>query len=252
MKFFVLPVGACDDDKGKVFTPGYGEGLRVVAPNWVGLVQAFGLNILIDTGMHPVHIQHPDATFAGTPYETLILPIMREEDSVLHQLKQLGLGAHDINIVINTHLHFDHCGCNAYFPKAVFYVQRDHYQHALTLPEAFPPKYYMIPGLNYNYIDGEMTLFPGFDLIRCPGHVPGMMCVILRLRNSGTLVIASDAISLKESLDLDRWEGFWNPTLARSSAQRLAAIAQAEAGTLFFGHDPDWWESVRVAPQYYD
>ncbi len=252
MKLYILPVGACDDDKGQVFTPGYGEGLRVVAPNWAGLVQVDGLNILIDTGMHPIHIQKPEATFAGTPYETLILPIMREQDTVLHQLNRLGLEAEDIDIVVNTHLHFDHCGCNAFFPKATFYVQRDHYQFALTLPESFPPKYFLIPGLNYNYLDGELNLVPGFELIRCPGHVPGMMCIVLRLKNSGTIVIASDAISLKESLDEDRWEGFWNPTLARSSGRRLAAIVRAEAGRMFFGHDPKWWETVQVAPGYYD
>ena len=167
-----------------------------------------GLNILIDTGMHPVHIEKPDATYADTPYEKLILPMMDERDTVLYQLKQLGLEPGDIDFVINTHLHFDHCGGNTFFPKATFIVQREHYQFALQNPETFPPKYFLIPGLNYNQIDGEMTLLPGLDLIVCPGHVPGMMCVVLRLEKMGTIVIASDAVSLKESLVEERWDGF--------------------------------------------
>ncbi len=252
MKFYLLPVGYCDDDKGRVFTPGKDEGVRVVAPNWAGLVQAHGMNILIDTGMHPIHIEKPEATFAGTQYEKNILPIMGKEDTILYQLKKLGLQPGDINFIINTHLHFDHSGCNAFFSNATFIVQREHYQHALTLPEAFPPKYFLLPGLNYDLINGEMALIPGLDLICCPGHVPGMMCVVLRLEKSGTIVIASDAISIKEMLEEDRWEAFWNPTLARSSGRRLAAIAQAELGMLFFGHDPEWWKTVRVAPDYYE
>jgi N-acyl homoserine lactone hydrolase len=252
MKFYVLPVGKCEDDKGRVFTPGKDEGVRIVAPNWVGLVQAFGLNLLIDTGMHPIHIERPDATFAGTIYENNIHPIMDEEDTTLQQLKNLGVEPEDIHFVINTHLHFDHCGCNAYFPRATFIVQKEHYQYALENPEAFPHKYFEIAGLNYDLIDGEMTLFPGFDLLRCPGHVPGMMGIVLRLEKAGTIVIASDAISIKEMLEEDRWEAFWNPTLARSSGRRLAAIADAEAGMIFYGHDPEWWKTVRIAPNYYE
>jgi N-acyl homoserine lactone hydrolase len=252
MKFYVLPVGCCDDDKGGVFTPGKDEGVRMVAPNWAGLVQAHGLNILIDTGMHTVHIDNPGATFAGTRYEKLVFPIMHKEDTILYPLGRLGLEPEDIDIVINTHLHFDHCGGNALFPKATFMVQREHYQHAIIQPETFPPRYFMIPGLNYDLIDGEMTLLPGLDLIRCPGHVPGMMCVVLRMVKTGTIVIASDAISIKEMLDDNNWETCSNPALARNSGKRLAAIAQAESGMLFYGHDPEWWKTVRVAPDYYE
>jgi N-acyl homoserine lactone hydrolase len=252
MKFFVLPVGTIDTDKSRVFTPGKDEGVRLVVPSWVGLIQAHGLNILIDSGMHPVHIEKPLATFEHTFEEELIIPIMTKEDTLVHQINKIGLEPKDIDFVINTHLHFDHCGCNAFFPKATFIVQRDHYQHALASPESFPPQYYFLPGLNYHLIDGEMTLLPGIELLVCPGHVPAMMSVVLRLEKSGTIVVASDAISLKEHLDEDRWEGYSNPILASSSARRLAAIAQAESGSIFFGHDPEWWKTVKIAPDFYE
>jgi len=252
MKFYVLPVGNCEDDKGKVFTPGKDEGLRVVAPNWAGLIQTQELNILIDTGMHPIHIENPYATFKGTQYEDLIIPKMNKEDSILYQLDLLKLKPNDIDFVINTHLHFDHSGCNAFFPNATFLVQREHYRYALDHPEAFPPKYFLVPGLNYQMLDGEMTFIPGIELICAPGHVPGMMCVILRFEKGKTIVIASDAISLKESLEEDLWEGFWNPILAKNSAKRLASITAAENGELFFGHDPDWWKSIKISPKYYE
>ena len=92
---------------------------------------------------------------------------------------------------------------------------------------------------------------PGIDLIRCPGHVPGMMCVILRLENNA-IIIAGDAISVKQNLDDDLWNGYWNPVLARNSAKRLSSIASNLDGHLFFGHDPIWWEQIKLSPDCYD
>ena len=87
MRFYVLPVGSCEDDKGKIFSRGKDDGEKIVAPNWVGLICANGLNILIDTGMHPIHIQNSKATFEGTKYENIIIPMMNKEDFVINQLK---------------------------------------------------------------------------------------------------------------------------------------------------------------------
>lgn len=252
MKFFVLPVGKCDDDKGLVFTPGQDDGKRMIAPNWAGLIQVDGMNILIDTGMHPVHITTPLTTFQGTRYEKLICPMMDEEDFILHRLAAIGVRPEQIDYVINTHLHFDHAGCNEFFPGAAFIVQKEHYLYARSMPGEFPTRYYHLPELRYDLIDGEMTLIPGVDLIRCPGHVPGMMAVILRFSKSPPIIIASDAISIKECLTTNNWKASWNPLLAGKSAKRLASIAGIESGHLFYGHDPEWWKTIKVSPQYYE
>lgn len=251
MKLYVLPLGSCGNDKEKIFTPGKDEGEWIEVPIWASLIQAEGLNILVDTGMHPVHIEDPQATFADTPYVEWIRPMMREEDTIVNRLSELGLTPDDIDIVINTHLHFDHAGGNCFFPNSTFMVQKEHYHHALGTPEAFPPRYYLLPGLSYDLIEGELTLLPRVEIIRCPGHVPGMQTVVVRLEESGTIVLGGDAISLRENLTDDRWESCWNPSLAKASARRLEAIAKAENGQLFFGHDPGWWKSVKRSPDYY-
>jgi len=251
MKLYVLPLGSCGNDKGKIFTPGKDVGVWIEAPSWAALIQREDLNILIDTGMHPVHIKDPEATFGDSQYRKWIRPHIREEDTVVNRLAELDLSPEDIDFVINTHLHFDHAGGNCFFPCSTFLLQKEHYENALTMPEAFPPQYFLLPGLNYDSIQGEITLLPGLDIIRSPGHVPGMQTVVVRLAQSGTIVMAGDAISLRENLEEGRWEASWNPRLARSSARRLAAIARTEGGQLFFGHDPEWWKSVRLSPDYY-
>lgn len=251
MKLYVLPLGSCKTDKEKVFTPGKDEGVWIEAPIWASLIQVESLNILIDTGMHPIHIKVPQATFAGTPYAEWIHPLMREEDIVVNQLGQLGLTPEDIDFVVNTHLHFDHAGGNCAFSKSIFLVQKEHYQHALTMQETFPPRYFLLPDLTYELIEGEMTLVPRVEILRSPGHVVGMQTVVVRLPETGTIVLASDAIPLKENMREDRWRSTWNPKMARASARRLQAIAEAEEGQLFFGHDPEWWKGVKVSPDYY-
>jgi N-acyl homoserine lactone hydrolase len=251
MRFYVLPLGQCDCDKGLVLTPGSGEGERIIIPIWASLVQVEGLNILIDTGMHPVHIENPQATFGGTPYADLIVPIMTEEDRIENRLAEIGLKPEDIDIVVNTHIHFDHAGSNYLFTDSVILVQRDHYQLAYETLVSFQRKYWHLPELTYEFVEGDVELAPGIQLLRMPGHVKGLQAPVIRLPDSGTLVMAGDAISMKENLTTDNWAGTWNPIKSRVSAKRMAAIAKAEGGKILYGHDPAFWKTLKLAPDYY-
>ena len=251
MRLYILPLGQCDCDKGLVLTPGSGEGERIIIPIWASLVQVEGLNILFDTGMHPVHIEDPHATFGGTPYDPLIVPIMKEEDRIENRLAEIGLEPKDIDIVVNTHLHFDHAGSNYLFTNSLIMVQRDHYELASETLVAFQTRYWLLPDLTYELVDGDVIVAPGIQLLPMPGHVKGFQAPVIRLPESGTMVIAGDAISMEENLTSDNWVGTWNPIKARASGKRMAAIARAEGGTLVFGHDPGIWETLRLSPEYY-
>jgi N-acyl homoserine lactone hydrolase len=252
MRLYFLPLGECDCDKGRVLTPGSGDGERVTLPIWAALVQVAGLNILFDTGMHPVHIEDPRATFAGTPNADLIVPIMHEADRLEHRLAEISLTPADIHFVVNTHLHFDHAGANYLFPSAVFLVQRDQYEAANDNPPAYKPQYWRLPELTYELIDGDYLLAPGVQLIKAPGHVKGFQAPVIRLPNTGVVVLAGDAISMAENLEADNWGTTWHPKHARASAHRLAAFASAGDGMLVYGHDSAAWQTLRHSPAYYD
>ncbi len=251
MRLYILPLGSCDCDKGRVLTPGSGEGERIIAPIWAALVEVEGLNILFDTGMHPVHIKDPQATFGDTPHADSIVPIMKEQDRIDNRLAEIGLEPRDIDIVVNTHLHFDHAGCNYLFTNSVILVQRDHYQQACDTLVAFQPTYWHLPDLTYELVEGDLNLAPGVQVVRAPGHVKGFQAPVIRLPGSGTMVIAGDAISMEENLKEDSWAGTWNPIKARTSARRLAAIARAEGGRILFGHDPEFWKTLKLSPEFY-
>jgi len=102
-------------DQG-IMTYQQGYGTSIWLPIWAFLVQGNNDNILIDTGLDENELMTP----AGFSEETGLEP-----KSIVESLAELSLQPDDIDIVINTHLHDDHCGNNGLFTNAVFYAHKD-------------------------------------------------------------------------------------------------------------------------------
>lgn len=253
MRLYLLDLGRCDVDKGRVLTPGSGEGERVVIPIVGYLIETDdGQRILVDSGMHKKHVEDPDATLGGTPFGEVLTPIMRREDDVVNRLAEIGLGVEDIDILVSTHFHFDHAGNHGDFGGSRVVTQRAAHEFARANPDAFPRDIWDLPRLRYEMVDGDVELAPGVELLESSGHVPGHMSVLVRLPASGTLLLTIDAVYVRENLDTDNWGGQGDPEVARASAHRLAAIVDRENATLVFGHDPAQWAGLRLAPAFYE
>jgi glyoxylase-like metal-dependent hydrolase (beta-lactamase superfamily II) len=126
-------------------------------------------------------------------------------------LKKLGIDIEDIDIVVNTHLHWDHCFNNELFSKAKIYVQKKELQSAIS---PLPPQ-----GLSYEShlvnmtppwfkayermvgVEGDTNLLPGIDLVTLPGHTPGFQGVLVNT-TGGRYLIAGDTLNFYEN-----WEG---------------------------------------------
>ena len=253
MKLYLLNLGKCDVDKGRVLTPGSGEGERIIIPIVGYLIETDdGQRILVDSGMHKKHIEDPGATFGGTPFEEILTPIMRPEDYIGNRLGEIGRSVEEIDILVSTHFHFDHAGNHGDFGGSRVVTQRAAYEFARAHPEAFPQDIWDLPQLRYELVDGDVELAPGVELLESSGHVPGHMSVLGRLPKSGTLLFAIDAVYVQENLDTDNWSGQRDPEIARASARRLTAIAAEENATMIFGHDPAQWAGLRLAPACYE
>ena len=161
------------------------------------IVQTPDANILVDTG-----IRGPEETPSvhGSYTQT-------EDQKPINAIARLGLKPNDIDIVINTHLHWDHCSNNSLFPKAKFYVQREEIRYAVApLPphthgyEAF--ELGMIPpfaGTKFEILDGDQNIIEGVSVILTSGHTPGSQSVVLE-SDKGACVIASDNVPFYENL----------------------------------------------------
>lgn len=250
MEMYILPLGDCRCAY-EVIAPGIADGQQIAIPVPGYLVRLDdGKNLLIDTGMNRLHIEDPDATWRGTPMVDLLIPDMEEQDSLERRLSDLDLRPADIDYVINTHLHFDHAGNNDLFGSATFFVQREHYDVAVG-NEMFPNQYWNLPHLRYELLDGELEVFPGIEVILTPGHAPAHQSVMVRLVESGNMVVCGDAVYLQANYDADSWGGQADPTTARQSAMKLKEIADRESAVLLYGHDPDQARTYQQSPFAY-
>ncbi len=248
MELFVLPLGDCCCDYD-VVAPGVRDGHRVHLPVNGFLVRMDDDRlVLVDTGMSRLHVDDPELTWRGTPTASALLPVMRPEDNLLVRLAQLEVAPQDIDFVINTHLHFDHAGNNDLLGAATFFVQRDQYEHAEGNP-SFPNQYWNLPGLSYDLVDGAARLFDGIEVLPTPGHCVGHQSVVLRLPESGTVVLCGDAVYCGDNYTHDAWDGQAEPSVARASALALRRLAEEEGALLIYGHDGEQFRTLRRAPE---
>ena len=206
-----------------------------------------GTNILVDTGVPN------DGSFI--PMDGSGLQIMY----VVDQLAALGLTPRDIRYLVCTHFDPDHSGCHEDFPWSELIVQRSHYEFARATEDArftLTRPHWNRPELRYQLIDGDLELVPGVELIETSGHVPGHQAVLVRLPQTGPVLLAIDAVSMQidfdpatrpadVGVDLD-------PAGAAASSRKLFELAKREGVTLtVFGHDEVQWPTLKQAPEFY-
>lgn len=201
-----------------------------------------GRNILIDSGL-PEVIPAEDADFEnGT--------------DVIQQLAQIGLKPDDIDTVISTHYDGDHAGRHAAFTRAQYVVQRVHHLDAATNPRfaAVRPQWDQ-PLERIRLVDGDTEILPGLTLIETSGHVPGHQSVLVRLPETGAVLLTVDAVPFRDGFVRDLANDGSNPNAEaiRASTNKLLDLVEREKiGLVIFGHDHDQWEGLKKLPQYYE
>jgi len=151
-------------------------------------------------GQWPVHgfvITHPSGavlvdTGVGGPEEVLnhwrVVNV-----AVADALAELDMSPADISLVINTHLHFDHCGQNAVFKHAPFYVQRAELDRARR-EEPELAGWFDFMGARFELLDGDADILPGLKVIATPGHTAGHQCVVVQANGTTDATDATDLL----------------------------------------------------------
>jgi len=247
---WILPLGLCRCGH-EVVVPGLADGTPMALPVSAYLLRLDdGTTVVVDTGMSRFHVEDPKLTFRGTPLEEALVPDMTSADDLESRLRSLDVAPADVDYVVNTHLHFDHAGNNDLFPRATVLVQREH--HAAAFGSAtYPNQYWNLPGTRFELVDGERELFPGVEAILTPGHAPAHQSLLVRLPETGPVVICGDAIYLQANIDHDNWLGQQDPVAARESAHKLLGIAETEGAVLLYGHDAAQVVQYPRAPHVY-
>jgi len=157
---------------------------------------------------------------------------------VAEALAEHDLSPADISVVINTHLHFDHCGQNAVFPHAPIYVQRAELERA-RLEDPWQREWLDYAGARYELLDGDTELAQGLRVVATPGHTIGHQSVAVEQAEQDSDVLIGDAAftaevyhhpemeELPESQETDR--SAW--------AESLTRIRQMRPSRVHFCHD---------------
>jgi N-acyl homoserine lactone hydrolase len=105
--------------------------------------------------------------------------------------------------VINTHLHFDHCGQNAVFKHAPAYVQRAELSRARR-EETELQAWFGFMNARFELLDGDAEVLPGLEVIATPGHTVGHQCVVVRGEDGFDLLIGDAAYTPRQYAEPDR------------------------------------------------
>jgi N-acyl homoserine lactone hydrolase len=136
------------------------------------------------------------------------------------------LGA--VEAIVNTHLHFDHCGGNRRFAGVPIYVQR------AELAAVEEPDYLVdwvrFEGADYRELDGDAVLFDGISVLFTPGHSPGHQCVVVET-DEGPVVLGGDVTySMGE--------------LIRGGTPNFDRIHALRPRRVYLAHSPRPWDPV--------
>jgi len=225
---------------------------RVLAPVWSALLRTAEGNILFDTGLHPVHVANPHATF-GKPApdreQVALRIVMERDDAIVARLAAMGVRPDDVSIVVNSHLHFDHAGNNGAFPRATFVVQADHLAFAKGKPN-FPGVYWDIPELTYMPVSGRVRVATGLEVVPTPGHAPGHQSLVVDLPETGRVVLCGDAAFTRENLERGEIRAPDEPA-AKDSLALIRSLVKDDLDRVFTSHDAASWPRWRRAPETY-
>jgi N-acyl homoserine lactone hydrolase len=152
-------------------------------------------------------IDHPDGRVLVDTGMTELHPLLADMAPVLRPLSEQDLDVASIDMVVNTHLHADHCGGNHLFAGTPIYVQRRELDDARSEEEYTIREWVEAPGVRYVPVDGELELLPGVRLLAAPGHTPGTQVVVVQGGDSRPVVIGGDMAVWFGELDEPESEG---------------------------------------------
>jgi glyoxylase-like metal-dependent hydrolase (beta-lactamase superfamily II) len=208
------------------------------------LVRAAGKNILVETGN-------------GTKWDAKLRNIygFADGDPYRDGLAKTGVEPEEIDVVINTHLHFDHAGGNTRlvdgrlvptFPNAKYVVQRMELQHAMRPTERDRASYYandftaVTEAGQWQLVEGDCEILPGVYVVQIPGH--NLQIQGVQIKGGGkTLMMVADLIPTRHHLPLP-WIIAYDlyPLTTLETKRKWIGEIVRNGWIVAFGHDPDF------------
>lgn len=243
-----------------VFTHMEGMGTPVEVPTLMFLIEHPEGLVLFETGLHPALAVDPTGHWGARAVHRK--PRMQPEQSVERQLARIGVPPKDVRYVVLSCLLPDHAGRMQAFPDATFIVQFQELQDAWWPDCRYITSYdfqELLPTRNFTYweLHGEdLDLFGdgAVRILSCPAHTRGEQALVVRLAQTGTIVLPAGVIPQRANLERRVMTGTPRvaPATVWASMTRLCRIIDQEQATVIFHHDAEQWNTLRLAPECYE
>ncbi len=206
--------------------------------------------ILFDTGNNVAISDGNCTSHWNEGFCGLLQPSQTRADVIDKQLEKVGFTVDDVKIVITSHSHLDHIGNIEMFPDAIHVIQKKELYQAWW-PEKFQrggahvvADYDDARDFTYFELNGDYDLFGDGSVvvISTPGHTLGHQSVKVRMAETGTVILAQDAVWVKENLEGHPAGLNYSILDYTNSVNRIKMIRDIENAQVWMGHSMEQYE----------
>jgi len=166
------------------------------------------------------------------------------------ELNAVGVKPSDIKYLAISHTHPDHVGNVEMFPQAMLLVQKAEYEWPNPLGVGrFKPEHPVkkLEGDHDVFGDGSVTI------LSTPGHTPGHQSLLVKLPETGAIVLSGDAVHFKSNWDNRRVPSInTDKESTATSMERIAGVMAKEKAQLWINHDKVQRDTLKMAPAFYE
>ncbi len=243
-KLYVLDCGQISAPDQSRWSPGINVGVPLQLSDNCYLIHHAQGWFLWDTGLADEIAAKPDGFKRADGF------VMKRAKTLASELDQLGLKPSDIKAMAISHTHPDHIGNVELFPQTMLYVQKAEYDWP---GEGGAPRFN--PKHPVTKLEGDHDVFGDGSvvIISTPGHTPGHQSLLVRLPQTGAVVLSGDAVHFKDNWDNRRVPGpNFNKEQTLASMQRIADILAKDHAQLWINHDKPQSDAQKKSPQFYE
>jgi N-acyl homoserine lactone hydrolase len=245
-KLYILNCGEGVAGDISRWSPGLNEGKSMDFVDNCYLIKHSQGWFLWDTGISDAVAAMPNGLAPADPKAVY----WHRPKTLAAQLEQIGVKPSDIKAMAVSHTHPDHIGNVEMFPTAMLYVQKAEYDWPGANNEPrFKPSHPVtkLEGDHDVFGDGSLTI------LSTPGHTPGHQSLLVKLPNTGAVVLTGDAVHFKSN-----WDNRGVPSnnfskeLTLASMQKLSDTLTTQKAQLWINHDKAQRDSLKLSPEFYD